>query len=1261
MAHAQLVNEEKLHANSDFAETRQILPELILRLIRASIQGPKELRAPIQGSVGQDGWDVELNSPVPFDPYVPSGRSFWEIGVGGKVATKATKDYRKRTAQTDPTLRAESTYIVVTPRSAVHAWTRKAQQAWKKRREAQSKWKEIRIIDGTVLAQWIYEFPEVDHWLADQFGIRVAGLSSPAFHWLELKQYGHPPPLSPQIFLSRREIAIGQLKKLFSGEIPELVLQTLYPYEGVDFVSATLASLEPELEATYASRCLIIDDAETWLQMCMLREQHVFVGTPALDLDGAGSDLRHKARIKNHRVVFATTPLNSSHPNSAPLTETSVEELARGLAVSGYQQERARQIANKSGGRIPVLKRLLLSLSASPAWASDDEVSNLALAVLIGRWDGNLEGDRSGVEQYLGKPYGEWIRDIRPSTLYPDPPLIQREEKWHFVSRFEGWQILGPQLSDDDLVRFSALAQKVLSELNPALEMAVEDRWKAKVEGKMRKYSNSMREGISETLALLGSLPESLRSTSFEAPQSTAERIVNQLLSGADWKLWAGLNDVLPLLAEASPDSFLASLEKALEEEGGSPFEELFAQESAGITGTNYLTGLLWALETLAWHSDYLARVVLILGQLAKIDPGGNWSNRPSNSLTAIFLPWYPQTSAPIWKRRKSLEALLLEYPSVGWKLLLDLLPRTHQSSSGTRKPTWRNYVVQDTQTAITNHEYGEQVGAYATVAIDAAKTDRAKLIQLIERIADLPFPASRQLLDYLKSDEVKLMPEEDRLEFWEKLIDVATRHKRYADAKWALKAQDVAELESVAERIEPVLPAQKYRRLFTEKNYALYGEGDDFEKQQRLLEELRVRAIGEVFNGSSIQGVLAFATKVASPGRVGFSFGAIATQEAENSILPECLDSSIASLVQFAGGFVWSRFQSGGWRWFDEIRMDEWSSLQRAIILSHLPFDSEAWERASSLLGTDGELYWQRANANPFSARNNLVRATELLHLNKRPAAAVHCLAYFWREEHSIPIDLAIRVLESLLNSTESTAQYDQFQILEVIQALQESVGVDQQKLARIEWSYLPLLDSHSGCSPRALERLLATSPDFVCEVVATTFRPSHERETKPDSAEQQKARASNAYRLLREWKRPPGARDDRSIEGAALKVWLDAVKNMTKASGHFDVAMTFVGQVLVHSLPDSDGFWPPRDVAKVLNSPDGGSLRDGFTTQLFNLRGARFSTGGAKEREEAAEMKGRAESAEGAGYIRLATAMRLLARTYEREAMRHEKETGH
>ena len=92
--------------------------------------------------------------------------------------------------------------------------------------------------------------------------------------------------------------------------------------------------------------------------------------------------------------------------------------------------------------------------------------------------------------------------------------------------------------------------------------------------------------------------------------------------------------------------------------------------------GRNYMTGLLWALETLAWHTDYLMRAIVLLGELAALDPGGNWSNRPSNSLIDILLPWHPQTCAPIPKRNKSaVAALVREQPIEGGNCCLRCYP----------------------------------------------------------------------------------------------------------------------------------------------------------------------------------------------------------------------------------------------------------------------------------------------------------------------------------------------------------------------------------------------------------------------------------------------------------------------------------------------------------------------------------------------------------------------------------------------------------
>lgn len=99
--------------------------------------------------------------------------------------------------------------------------------------------------------------------------------------------------------------------------------------------------------------------------------------------------------------------------------------------------------------------------------------------------------------------------------------------------------------------------------------------------------------------------------------------MIRELLTDADWVLWGSLNGLLPTMAEAAPGEFLDVVEKAMRMTL-CPFDELFSQEGNGITGGNYLTGLLWVLEGLAWDEKYLVRVFVALGELASHDPGGH-------------------------------------------------------------------------------------------------------------------------------------------------------------------------------------------------------------------------------------------------------------------------------------------------------------------------------------------------------------------------------------------------------------------------------------------------------------------------------------------------------------------------------------------------------------------------------------------------------------------------------------------------------------
>lgn len=1255
MQHSILITEELLHSKADFADSRGLIPELLLKLIAASIKSPTELRIPFGGSVGQPGWDGFLVSPHPFPPYVPDGQSFWEFSTAGNPENKANENFEKRTKITKEADRKSSTFIFVTPRSASHGWIYDKQKQWIDDRRRISDWNDIRVIDATKLTQWLYLFPGIEYWLAGQFGIPTRGLLSPVLHWEDLKRHGAPPDLKPDVFLIGRENAIEKLLCVFRGETTELLLETRYPEEGIDFVSAVLASLDVDKKDAFAGRCLIIDDPETWKALCTLHNSHVLVANSSLDLLGTGASLRSQARNKGHGVVFAGIPLAGIHGNSVRLTEAKPYVMEKVLISCGYPSEKARLVSSKCAGRTIILKRLLLDISASPDWASTDIASELAIAALIGQWNGNFEDDQRAIEGILGKPYGEWLGKIRPMTSRPDPPLIQRDEKWRFVSRFEGWQSLGSYLSNSDLEKFQEQALIVLKEKDPKFELPSGERWKASIHKKNSRYSDSIKQGFTETLALLGAHPLALSSCSVGKSEFIAATTVRKIFEDSDWILWASLNSELPLLAEAAPEQFLDVVETMLNDPENTVFHDLFSQEGSGfLGGWNYMTGVLWALETLAWHQDYLTRVTIILGHLAEIDPGGNWANRPLNSLVTIFLPWLPQTCATLNIRKVAIETLLKEHPKIGWKLLLALLPNSRQVSSGSRKPSWREYIPFDHKEEISRGEFFEQVTIYANLVVQTAVTDFEKISEIIRSLDDLPKSAQSEILKYLSSDTVLSLPEHKKVDLWETLLDLVIKHRKFADAAWAISKELVNRIEEVANSLKPSTPELTYRRIFCQPEFELIEEKEDYEKQWQALGHRRVKAIREILDFSGLDGVVGFTLSVTDTQQVGIALGEIGINEYDKFVLPKYLVHADKKMENFAAGYVWGRFEKNGWPWVTNLEMEHWSNEEKSTFLTMLPFGPETWQLSKSLLGENEVLFWKKTKAQPYRLRDSIHEAIELLLKHGRPRAAIQCLYWMTHENMQISVTQVHQALIDNLASDEPISSMDHHAIIKLIQWLQSNTDPRDDSLFQIEWNYLPLLDEHHGLTPKTLERRLAEDPTFFAELIRLIFRSEKEDKSIEEPTEEKKLVASNAADLLFKWRTPPGTMQDGTFKGKALKTWVDDAKRLCEASGHLKISLDRIGKVLAHSPADPSGLWLHKDVAEVLNDKEHEVMRTAFRVELFNQRGMFTWTAGEEERKIATSFRNKASALDRESFFRLAASMRDLAASYEHDADR-------
>ena len=400
------------------------------------------------------------------------------------------------------------------------------------------------------------------------------------------------------------------------------------------------------------------------------------------------------------------------------------------------------------------------------------------------------------------------------------------------------------------LENFQSACVEVLGEIDPALELPKDDRYSASIYGKNRKFSESLRTGLIESLVWLSLNQEKLVNCSPHLCERTIILVIRSLILDKTWQSWASINRYLPVMSEAQPSEFLNCVEAALSQ-NICPFVGLFEQENNGFGGANYMTGLLWALENLAWSEEYLGRVCLILAELASIDPGGNWGNRPINSLKTILLPWLPQTLANKDKRISAIKPVIRDCPDIAWQVILAMLPSQHGTSSGSHKPKWRNPIPDDFKQEVKNVDYWDEVTQYANLAIDMAEKDIAKLTQLAKEFDHLPAPAFERLNALLASENIRNLPEEEKAKVWENLIEFTQKHRRFPDAAWVLPNDILVKIEAVTSQLAPTDLLLKHERLFGSNDWDLYDEKAPAEKnwevQRERLAEKRANAVTEI------------------------------------------------------------------------------------------------------------------------------------------------------------------------------------------------------------------------------------------------------------------------------------------------------------------------------------------------------------------------------------------------------------------------------
>lgn len=1239
---------------SDERVSEELLPLVLRRLIYTLTERRARLDVPAGDSVSTGGWDGTAEVAEGTE-HVPAGKSVWEFGTGKAIKGKADGDYGKRTAEPGEITPTETTFVFVTPRR----WPL-GKEWWGKARRAEGIWRDVRVLDADDLECMLEQAPAVALWLAERMGKITGSFQSLEEYWNDCSSETEPP-VSAELVLAGRDASAEGLVQWVTASAPaKRAVHAHTPDEAIAFLAAALSATDSAAAEAALARTIVVKD-EAAFQAVKRWKSPLIVVPKSTEIENPAAAVR-----QGHHVFVPLGYTAGRRDDMITLFRPTRHAFAEALQRLGFEEAEADALAVRTGCTLSAYRRHRGAFHR-PSWATPDTLRLLIPAFLAGAWvddhrsrGGNERtGDRDFIAALAGQPYADYRSALSALATVPDAPVMRVKGYWRITAPVDALHLLAPYLSDEHLATLREQAFELLSQRDPALDLPPDERYLARVRGKVLDHSGILREGALGTLALLTHFAEGLENLhTATRPRDVGSRLVHDLLFGAPAERWLSLAGNLDDLAEVSPTAFLEAVEESLRQDTP-PIMALFEEEGDAFTGGCRHAGLLWGLEALAWEPRLLPRACLALAGLASRDPGGRWANRPAGSLRNIFLPWRPATFASLNERMEALDAVLGAQPEMGWSLLVSLAPRRHDSTSGTRHPHWLPVagvgqtpktvleLLRDTQPILDRIE--------AHVGVDAARW--ADLFQI--DLAALP-PGYRLRLLHTLIDGVRNgHMDGDR----EALRTKIREYHYYLSLHDDVDSAEIKPLVELEDLLCPDEPIARHRWLFENAWVDIPGAR---RTELEVAQERRSAALNDIVSVYGLNGVIGFVEMVGDPAQVAFAVAERPdVDDLDEVVQQRAAGEPSAAFRHFLAAYVSLRHGQRGWEWTEKFLAradaDSWLAESLLSVFFGLPAAQETWTRLEEGWQALADEYWQRVNLwfidrkDPALCEMAIEKALDA----GRAADVIDSIGAF---ASAMPTPLLCRALRDLATGAQNqprAARNLGHEIKELFKVLDERDGIADPEIAALEVPYCKAFE-HTDRAEMAFHRLIAASPSDFTTLIKWLYPRDDGQQDEETSAEALRNAAELSWTVLHSWRRIPGRGADGVIDEAALLAWVREARDLCREAKRLGPADARVGELFAHAPADDDGVWPCRPVRNTVQAIASSDLLSGLRTGLINKRGITsrgIYDGGQQERELAARYRAWAD-AQRARWPAVATALDEVADFYEREAEAHDDE---
>ncbi len=1220
---------------------------------------------------GWDGW-VEAGAA---NSWVPEGRSGWEFGTNQDITSKANRDFDKRVKAIEGKASADTSFVFVTPRR----WPGKTQ--WVAEKQTARRWKDVRAYDASDLEQWIEQSLPAQAWFANETGKPADGVRSLDRCWSDWADVADPPLVGK---LFDTAIAVAKpimIQRLSAPPGCPILIAADSTGEALAFLAQLFGESGDEKLAAYRDRVLVFDQPDVLRRLALGAPGFIpVVCTREVETELASHARSMHAIILYPRNVVTITPHIVLQPADYRTFNTALETMGKN------HDERAR-LTRESGRSLTVLRRRLANVPAirTPSWARDRNIAaSLIPFMLVGTWHSENESDKCRLERLSACRYEDLERRCQELVQIEDAPLWSVRAFRGVVSKLDLLFSIADAITKADLDQFFELAGMVLGEDDPALDLPENERWLAPLYDKTRAFSGPFRAGIAETLVLLavhgGELFDRRLGVDIE---SLVAQLMHKLLpTPLTTRILEANEPDLPIYAEAAPETFLSILEKDLETAEPAVLGLLRPVDSQAFGVSPSRSGLLWALESLAWNPATLPRAVLILARLAEIEIKDNWMNKPIHSLEAIFRSWMPQTAAGLEARTTLMKTLAERFPEVAWTLCLSHFDRLGGPGHYNYKPRWRTDGYGFGEPITNANQVQPFLLAIADMALNWGEYSHAKLADLVERLPNFLDEHKAHVWRLIEDWTKRRATDEEKASLREKIrVSVLSRRAALVAQDEAQHASLAAAAKAARAALEPGDILAKHAWLFA-KNWVEESadELDDikhiaFTERWNVIEKKRRAALREVHEQRGFEGLLTLAERGETSWEIGravavdffseidlIAFLRHAYQRFQDKNDPH---HPFKALIM---GAIFCTAAEARARVITAIAGNA-PEEDMARLLMLAPFDKTTWAMVDGLGDAAQNQYWAEViprwvgqpEADQSEGIARLLKA-------ERPRAA---FSYFHSQLRMSRSETDPEMVHDLLSAIakggkDRPGEYllENYAVQQALKIIDASPRLTLEQKAGLEFIYIETLFRPGVNRGRYhipnLERYIEANPDFFARAIAWLFQRRDGKDDPPEFTappDREKIAIERARSLLDAVQRIPGHDESGALRKDRLMNWVMAVRDACDKRGRRDIGDFRIGKLLGHAPAGEDGIWPCEPVREVMEAIASEAMMDGAYETIFNSRGVVVrGEDGAQEREIADRYRKWAGALGNSHPFVASKFLRKVAGYYERDADRED-----